>query len=106
MVKLVGDQIRVYELDGLVGGEALEVVGGDLVESVAGFDGVGDIGVGNGDGGVGGIAGAGEGDEEVLAGDEGGCWGGDVARFGDHEAADLERSPTAARSRKSGERAL
>jgi len=86
-----GDQGRVDGFDGRVGGEVVELVGGDDEEGVVGLDGVGDVGVGEGTkGGIHRIAGAAQGDEEGLVFDQGGGHGGDVARRGDHLAAHLE----------------
>lgn len=76
---------RVGYFDGLVGGEVLELFGGDIVEGVACLDLVGDVGVGEV-----GVAGAGDGDEEALVWRERGRRGGDVAGFGDGESAEVE----------------
>lgn len=73
-------------------GEILELGGGDEPEAVAGVDFVGEIGVRDADRGVDGVAGAGDGDEEGLAGDEGegGVGVGDVTGSRNLEAADPE----------------
>lgn len=86
-----GDQGGVDGFDGRVGGEVVELEGGDGEEGVVGLDDVGDVGVGEGpEGGIHGVAGAAQGDEEGLVLDQGGGLGGDVARRGYREAAHLE----------------
>lgn len=86
-----GDQGGVDGFDGRVSGEVVELVGGDDEEGIVGLDGVGDVGVGEGpEGGIHGVAGAGQRDEEGLVFDQGGGHGGDVARRGYHLAAHLE----------------
>lgn len=74
-------------------GEILKFGGGDEPEIVAGVDFVGEIGVRDADGGVDGVAGAGDGNKERLAGEEGksGVGVGDVAEARNFEAADPEK---------------
>lgn len=73
-------------------GKILKFGGGDEPEIVAGVDFVGEISVGDTDGGVDGVAGAGDGNEERLAGEEreSSVGVGDVAGTGNFEAADPE----------------
>ncbi|GER30796.1 hypothetical protein STAS_06757 [Striga asiatica] len=79
---------RVLSLEGLAGGQSLEGVVGDDEVGVAGDDGVGGVGLVKWSG-----AGAGDGDEDGLAGIEGGGGGdrveaGEVGRVGGEEGGD------------------
>lgn len=75
------DESWVDDLDGLVGGEVLEMGGGDQIESVSGLDRVREVCIRNAHGGVDGVAGTSYWDKEGLVGDERRRWGRDVAGF-------------------------
>lgn len=74
----------------MIGGEVLVLVGGDQEEGVAALDRVVLGRIGDDDAAVHGVAGAFDGDEEELIGEERGGGRGDVARLGYLRAADGE----------------